>query len=184
MPMKVKFNAPVVLTLAIVSFAVLLADRFLGSRLIPAFFAVYPSFDPGSAPDYFRLFSHVFGHASWLHLSSNFMIILLVGPMLEEKYGSKNLFTLMVITALVTSVVNIIFFNNGLMGSSGIAFMMIMMSSFTNYRKGEIPLTFILVAAIFLSGEVANAFKTDNIAQFAHFLGGGCGSVFCLLKKA
>ena len=37
---------------------------------------------------YVRLFTHVLGHVDWEHFIGNMMYILLLGPMLEEKYGS------------------------------------------------------------------------------------------------
>ena len=40
---------------------------------------------------YVRLFTHSIGHENWDHLVGNFLYILLVGPMIEEKYGSINL---------------------------------------------------------------------------------------------
>jgi membrane associated rhomboid family serine protease len=64
------------------------------------------------------------------------------------------------------------------MGASGIVFMFIILSSLTNFRSGDIPLTFILVILLFLTREILEAFGNDNISQFAHVLGGITGSVF------
>jgi len=46
---------------------------------------------------------------------------------------------------------------------------------------GEVPLTFILVVVLFLARELLNAFGQDDISQFAHILGGFCGSLFGFL---
>jgi rhomboid protease GluP len=59
--------------------------------------------------------------------------------------------------------------------------MLILLSSFTNIRAGEIPLTFILIVVLFLTKEVTTAFAQDNISQFAHIIGGICGSFFGFL---
>ena len=56
--------------------------------------------------------------------------------------------------------------------------MMILLSSFTNFRAGTIPLTFILVLLFYVGNEVYSAFKSDQISQFAHIFGGLAGSVF------
>jgi membrane associated rhomboid family serine protease len=96
----------------------------------------------------------------------------------EEKYGSKRLLIMILLTALVTGILNILFFNTGLLGASGIVFMLILLSSFTNVRNGEIPITFILVAFLFLGKEVLESIQNDNISQFAHIIGGICGSIF------
>nr|HMP30396.1 rhomboid family intramembrane serine protease [Saprospiraceae bacterium] len=126
----------------------------------------------------FTLFSHVLGHANWGHLLGNMTFILLVGPIVEEKYGSKRLLTMILLTALVTGILNILFFNTGLLGASGVVFMLILLSSFTNVRAGEVPITFILVALLFLGKEIMESLQNDNISQFAHVIGGICGSFF------
>jgi len=180
--MRITYNAPVTLTFAIVSSVVLLADQLTGGSLIPAYFAVGGSMDLADPLDYVRLVTHVLGHGNWTHLVSNFAFILLLGPILEEKHGSPALLVMMVITALVTGILNVIFFATGLLGASGIVFMMILLGSFTNFRRGEVPLTFILVVVLYLAREVVTALQDDTISQFAHIAGGFCGSLFGFLR--
>lgn len=112
----------------------------------------------------------------------NFAFILLLGPILEEKYGSSGLFMMMAITAFVTGLINVLFLPTGLLGASGIVFMMILLVSFTNIRQGEIPLTFILIVVLFLVQEVVASFRSDSIAQFAHIAGGVIGSMFGFMR--
>ena len=128
--------------------------------------------------DIMTLFTHICGHANWAHLISNFTLILVVGPMLEVNYGSKQLLLMIVITALVTGILNAVLFRSALMGASGVVFMMILLSSFTNFSRGEIPLTFILVLILYMGVQIIESFYTDNISQFAHIAGGLCGSFF------
>ena len=98
--------------------------------------------------------------------------------MLEEKYGSKVLLEIMGITAVVTGLVNYIFFwNVGLCGASGVVFAFIILASFTGFKEGEIPLTFILVAIIFIGQQVYDGiFIRDNVSNLTHILGGIVGS--------
>jgi membrane associated rhomboid family serine protease len=129
------------------------------------------------------LFTHVLGHANWAHLVSNFSFILLIGPILEETYGSLSLVIMIIITALVTGILNVLFFPLGLLGASGVVFMMILLASFTNFNKGEVPLTFILVLILYLGRELLISFGSSpesngNISQFAHVVGGFIGSLF------
>jgi len=174
--MRIQYNSPVVLTYTFLSTFVLFLQTSTGINIMP-YFAVNGeiSFHP---VDFFRLFSHVIGHGDWNHLMGNFTFVLLLGPMLEEKYGSGNLFLMILVTAFVTGVLNIFFFNTGLLGASGVVFMMILLSSIVNLQKGRIPLTFILVLVLFLGKEVANAFTNNNISEFAHIVGGICGAIF------
>ena len=173
------FNAPVVLGFALVSLVVLGLDNLLGGRLIIRYFCVYRSSltDPFT---YLRLFTHVLGHADYSHYISNILLMLVVGPSLEDGYGSKNLLKAIVITALATGLVQFIFFpGTALLGASGIVFMMIVMSSFAGYKSGTIPVTLILVFALYVGQEVVDAvFKTDNVSQLTHIIGGICGAAF------
>jgi rhomboid protease GluP len=184
--MRIRYNAPVTLTFALISSLVLVADQVLGAGLIPALFTVPPKqhFSFASFPDWIRLFTHVAGHANWNHLLSNFAFILLLGPILEEKHGSMPLLAMMAITALITGLLNVLFSSAALLGASGIVFMMILIVSFTNFRSGEIPLTFLLIIALYVTKEVINFIKVDTngIAEFAHIAGGICGSLFGFLK--
>lgn len=176
------YNAPVVLTFALCAFLVHLANAWSGGVLSPAYFAALPDFDYASFWSWFRLVSHALGHKDMAHLASNFAVILLIGPILEEKYGSRALLVMILATSLVTGVLNTLFFNTGLMGASGVVFMMILLGSFANHKAGEIPLTFLLVVGIYLAGEVTAAFREDEVSQFAHVLGGLCGTVFGFRK--
>ncbi|HOV40035.1 MAG TPA: rhomboid family intramembrane serine protease, partial [Spirochaetales bacterium] len=145
--MRIRYNAPVTLNFTLLSFVVLLSDTLLGTGFTANLFSVPGRgvFQFSNPYHYIRLFTHVVGHISWAHFMGNFALLLLLGPILEEKYGSGSLLFMMMVTSLVTGVVNVLFLPTGLLGASGIVFMMIILVSFTNIRQGEIPLTFVLV---------------------------------------
>jgi rhomboid protease GluP len=186
--MKIKYNAPTTITFALACAVVLLISQFLtGGALVDNWFSVpgRGQFDAGSIFSYPRLILHALGHANWAHLFGNLSILLLLGPILEQTYGSFSLLLMMGITALVTGVINVLVFPTGLMGASGIVFMMILLASFTNFNKGEIPLTFILIMVLYLGQEVWRAItQRDQVSQFAHIIGGFCGSLFGFFKPA
>ena len=184
--MRIKYNAPAVLTFAIICAVALLLTKTLLPGLIDKWFMVLGrgSFSPGRFRHWVCLITHVAGHANWQHLIGNFSLILLIGPMLEENYGTKALIIMMLITALITGVLNVLLFKTSLLGASGVVFMMILLSSFTNFSKGEIPLTFILVVILYLGSELVNSLKSDNISNFAHIVGGFCGSLFGFFRSA
>ena len=175
--MKLEYNAPVILSFTLIATTVMIVDTIFGG-FTHSLFAFPGTFDFGAPLDYFRLFSYTAGHANWPHLMGNFAIILLIGPILEEKYGSADLLFMMVVTALVSSTLSIMLFDNGGLGASGIVFMFIILSSFVNYKTGTIPMTFVLVALLYLGEEVVRAFSNDNISQFGHIVGGIVGGLF------
>lgn len=175
----IRFNAPVVLSFAIISLLVLVLDSVTGGASTARLFCVYraPLTDPLT---YVRFFTHVLGHSGYSHYMGNMLLLLLVGPGLEEKYGSRNLLLTIVITALATGLVQFLLFpHSALLGASGVVFMMIVLSSFTAMRRGEIPVTLILVVIFYLGGEIMDGlFKQDSISQITHIVGGLCGLVF------
>lgn len=184
--MRVKYNAPTTLSFAFLSAFVLLADQLLLHSLTQNFFMVSGrgGFSAGNPLDWLRLFTHVIGHADWNHLVSNFAFILLIGPILELTYGSLSLLFMIAVTALITGVMNILVFPTALLGASGVVFMMILLASFTNFNRGEVPLTFILILVLYLGREILNSFQSNNISEFAHIVGGFCGSLFGFFRPA
>lgn len=178
---KIKYNAPVTLTFALVSFLVLLLGNYTGGASTMMLFCCYKSswFD---VLTYVRLFGHVLGHVDMDHFISNMLLILLLGPILEEKYGSKRLLLLMSITAFVTGLIHMLFFDSALLGASGIVFMMIILASMVSFKSGQIPLTMIVVIVLYLGQEIVNGIiTTDNVSQLTHIIGGACGAVFGLV---
>ena len=185
--LKITFNAPVVLSLAAISFIATLLNYVTGGASGRVLFMTYHS--PLSSPmTWVRAFTHIFGHADWTHLIGNMSYLLLLGPMLEEKYSSQTLAGVIAVTAVVTSVVNYIFFPGiALCGASGVVFAFILLSSFTEFREGEIPVTFILVAVFFLGQQIYDGITVrDNISNMAHIVGGIIGGLlgYGLNKKS
>lgn len=182
---KITLNAPLVLIFAALCLLASILGLITGNASTQLLFSTYHSslLDPLT---YVRAFTHVLGHGSWEHLASNMAYVLLLGPLLEEKYGWRTLLVVMLTTALACSLVNYVLFpNTALLGASGIVFAFILLGSVTNAREGEIPLTFILVAFIFLGQQVFEGiFVADNVSQLSHIIGGlvGAGAGFLLVR--
>ena len=176
---KIKYNSPVILTFTIISFAALLLNYITGGWTNRMFFSVYRS-SMASPMYYIRLIGHVFGHSGWEHFSGNIITLLLIGPLLEEKYGSMNIGILLIVTAVLTGIVNILFFpGTALLGASGIVFALIMLTSLSSMRGEGIPLTFLIVAIFYFGGQLYEGlFIKNNIANLTHILGGILGCVF------
>ena len=177
----IDYNAPVTLTFSLICLLVLGLGIYTDNASTRMFFMTYNGgwFNPLT---YLRLFTYIFGHANWDHFIGNIMYILILGPMIEEKYGSIKLMKMIAITAVIGGLANnIVFPNVRLCGASGIVFMMIILASATSFEKGQVPLTLILVLIIYLGGEIYDAlYVDDNISQLAHIAGGICGAVFGL----
>ena len=180
----IDMNAPVILWLTIIALGVLIVDLVTPVNMTLLLGARRTSLiDP---LQYLRLFTHVTVHANISHFVGNFMMILAIGPMVEEKYGSDRLILITVLTALITGLVNVIFFPfTVVVGASGIVFMLILMASFTNIRQGKLPVTVLLVAVLYIGNEIMlGLFTASNISRISHIVGGLCGAVFGVVVHA
>ncbi|MBO7709982.1 MAG: rhomboid family intramembrane serine protease [Lachnospiraceae bacterium] len=176
--LKIVVNAPVVIGFVTLMFIATLSGILTGGSSTRLLFKTWHS-SLLSPLTYLRFFTHVLGHTGWSHFMGNASYILLLGPMMEEKYGSVSLLKVIVITAVITGVIKYIFFPGvALCGASGVVFAFIVLTSFTGFGAGEIPLSFILIAIIFIGQQVyEGAFVRDDISQLSHIAGGIIGAV-------
>ncbi|MCQ2189940.1 MAG: rhomboid family intramembrane serine protease [Paludibacteraceae bacterium] len=173
---KVTFNAPVTLVFLSLMLAATIGN-YLTLGAVNKLFGCsnYLSFNPMVMIGYF---THIFCHGNLSHFFGNAIYILLLMPLLEEKYGSLSLILMIFTTAVITGILNAILLPTGLVGASGIVFMCIIMSSLTMCKSGEIPFTFILVFIFYIGQEVLNGiFVADNVSRFGHIIGGCCGAI-------
>lgn len=183
--LKLSYNAPVTLTFSLLCLIALILGNVTGGWTTWNLFSVYRcTLDPLA---FFRFFGHVLGHSSFEHFMGNIIFILLLGPLVEDRFGSWNTLWAILVTALITGLIYFIFFpGSALLGASGIVYMMILMASFGGAKNGVIPITLILVAVFYLGGELWNAvFEDNNVSELAHIVGGICGMLigFALTGK-
>lgn len=180
---KFDYNAPVILTYFFICLIILIVDKLCKGKFSATFFTTYKNDSLLNPLTYFKLVSHSLGHADWDHLYSNFIKILLIGPLIEEKYGSINLLIAMILTSLIIGIVNKLFGKGGILGASGVAYMLILLSSFVNMENGKIPITLTLIILFFVVDEVIKLFrrKKDGVSHLGHITGAICGVVFGIL---
>ena len=54
---------------------------------------------------------------------------------------------------------------------------MILLASFTSYKDGKLPATFILVFILYIGQQVYQGiFLQDNVSNLTHIIGGGIGA--------
>ena len=172
-----QYNSLVILSYFFICLLTLFLNKITNGRSNKYFFSSYRSslFNPLT---YFRMIGHIFGHSDWNHFMNNFMIILLIGPMIEEKYGSINLLIMIGITGVITALVNMIISKKAILGASGIAFMLIILSSLVNIENGKIPITLILICLFYIVNEIySGILKKDNVSHLSHIIGAVCGGV-------
>ncbi len=174
----ISFNSPAVLAFVGICLLERILSEITGGNSTDTFFCVYRSslLNPMT---WIRCVTHIFGHADWNHFIGNMMYILILGPMLEEKHGTKNIILVVLATALITGIADMLFFPKyRFLGASGVVFAFILLSSITVTEEGKIPLTFILVALLYIGQQIYEGITVkDQVSQITHIIGGGTGSV-------
>ncbi|WP_149554738.1 rhomboid family intramembrane serine protease [Treponema pectinovorum] len=187
---RLSYNAPVTLTFSLCCIFIVVLDQYLTrGKIVRMFFAVpgnknsnFP-FDWTNALCYIKLFIHVFGHADINHLLGNLSFILLLGPLMEERYGSLRLAFMMILTAFITGLINALFLTTFLAGSSGIGFMLIVLASLSTLKQHTIPFSFIMIIGVYIARELISP-SEQNVSTIAHIIGGLCGSVFAFIHSS
>jgi len=175
---KVKYNAPVILTYTMIAFVVFLIDAYMVTDFAKKYFSV-STFSFYNPMDYFRMISHTMGHSGWPHFFGNIILIAAIGPLLEEKYGKWRTLSLLLFTALWSGLYTVLFSSVGMYGGSGLVFALIVAASISNHKEGGgIPLTFVLIVLIFILKEVAGLFVDDGISHIGHLIGGAVGAFY------
>ena len=99
-----KYNSYVILTYFFLSLIVLILKNITNRKTNKLFTSGRDSIlNPLT---YIRMFTHILGHTNYNHFKNNFLYILLIGPMIEEKYGSINLLIMILITSFITALIN------------------------------------------------------------------------------
>ena len=180
--MRITVNAPFSIIFSIVAIAAYFL--FQADGTIPRMLMLHGDFQFSNWEWYVSLVGYTMGHANLEHLIGNISIILLIGPFVEKRWGTRRLLIMVSITGLVTALVHIFFWDHVLIGASGIVFMLIVLSSLVDLRAKEIPLTFILIVLLFLGQEVMRSFGEDQVSQFAHISGGVLGAIFGFMYRS
>lgn len=171
------FNAPLMISFSLLSLLALALSTLTGGLSDRLVFSVYRS---SMSPLFIlRLFCHVLGHSSFTHLVTNIALILSLGPIVEEHFGSIRVLIMFAITAVVSAIFHLVLGNpnSALLGASGIVYMLIFLASTSGTNRGEIPITLIAVCALYLTQEItAGLFSADNISHMTHIVGGLCGA--------
>ena len=176
---ELDYNSPVILTYLFLSLGACLLNGITRGRSNTLLFTNYRSslFNPLT---YIRMVTHCIGHLNFDHLIHNFLFILLIGPMIEEKYGSIPLIVMFAITSVVIALFNMIFNDYVITGASGNVYMLIVLSSFSNLTEGKIPLTLILILIFYIASEVRKSITEGNkkVYHDGHLIGAIMGIVF------
>ena len=175
---NLQYNSVLILSYFFISLIALILNTITSGKTNQVLFSSYRS-SPLNPLTYIRFFTHAIGHTGWHHFSSNFLTMLLIGPMIEEKYGTLNLLIMMLITAGVTGIINTIISKKAILGASGNVYILIIHSSMVKLEVGKIPLRLVLIFLFYKPNEIIEGiFVKDNVSHMGHLIGAICGVIF------
>ena len=214
---KFEYDSPLTLSFVLICAVIFVFDALvLKLKLIPLMLTC-PGAKEGFPPELMQLFAkstaafdfanplhylgmilHIFGNASFPQLFVNSLIILILGTILEERYGSSVLALMIAISALVSGVLNACISPLPVSGATSVAFMMIILASLMTLTKRKVLCTWLLAFILYFAyrlyvcsvcpisvsdGESAFVvFLRKNITTFTSLAGGICGSLFGFLS--
>ena len=177
-----KYNAPVTLTFALLSLLALALNELTDGWTTQNLFCFFKS--PFS--DYLtypRAVLHVLGNTSLTTCTGNIIVLLVIGPAAEERFGSAKVLFAVLLTALAgAAIMWFLFPESTIMGASGVLFCMMLLTSFASMRGGAIPITLILVIILYLGSEILQAVTgTAGLQELTHIAGGVVGLLLGLV---
>ena len=190
---KVAYDAPVTLTFVIVCAFIFLLNIFLAKNgkagglekifASPTNQAGVLPFIPSAPISYVRLLFYIFGAAvgGASVLFTNLILIMLLGPAMEERYGSTIIGIMIFVSALFSGVLNACFSSDSLIGAVPVVCMMIFLNAFMSFSKKKFPLSFAAVMVFFVLLQI---FEGEGAIRIIICIAGGlCGSLFAFLTS-
>ena len=106
---------------------------------------------------------------------------MLLGPAMEERYGSVIIGIMIFVSALFSGVLNACFCAESLVGAVPVVCMMIFLNAFMSFSKKTFPLSFAAVIVLFVFLEI---FSGAGVVRIIICIAGGlCGSLFAFLTS-
>jgi len=187
--LKIVYDAPATLSFVFICIALFILDNLVFKQKISGFLMSptvsngHLPFNPTKIGTYFRLISYSFGAASSTALIINMIFVLLMGPTMEERYGTVVIAIMMFVSALFAGVLNSCFCRYQLTGCEAIVFMMILLNSFLSLSKKKIPLSFVMIFILFILKDNLERNANGSIGIIINIAGGLCGSLFAFLTS-
>ena len=191
MKLKIKFDydAPVTLTFTLLSLLLFLIDLiFLENKLDSSFFMTSTvsgdfQFSFASFNSYLRLFLYVFGRGNTIFFFSRLVIITLLGPRMEERFGSGVIGIMILVSTLFTGVLSACSCKLPFNGADPIVFMLILLDMLFHISKKTVSLSSALATALFIACLFVSPNQNGMIGVLVVLAGGLCGSLFAFMAS-
>lgn len=188
--LKFHYDSPVMLSFAFITLIIFVLDTFALKGKLKEMWLVTPTAAGGQFPFAFsdfrsilRLFVHVFGYSQNEILICNLIFILLLGPQMEERYGSVIIGIMIFVSSLFSGVLNACFCKNAVCGAEPVVFMLILLWTMMQLSRSKISASAIAVIALFIAMLIFRKNPNGVVGVAVIAAGGLCGSLFAFLTS-
>lgn len=184
------YDSPVSLSFVILSVLILVLDLTVLKLKLNQSILLSPTSSAGAFPfafsdvkSIFRLFLYIFGGTDKTVFLTNCLLIILMGPEMEERYGSIIIGIMIFVAAFFAGVLNACFCKNPMSGCNSVVFMFILLDTILTFSKKRIKATSIAIIALFICREVFIGNVNGAVGVMITIAGGLCGSLFAFLAS-
>ena len=188
--LKFHYDSPVMLSFALITLIIFVLDACALKGKLKDMWLLAPTAAGGQFPFSFsdfpsilRLFIHVFGYSQSEVLICNLIFILLLGPQMEERYGSVIIGIMIFVSSLFSGVLNACFCKNAVCGAEPVVFMLILLWTMMQLSRSKISASAIAVIALFIAMLVSRKNPNGLVGVSVIVAGGLCGSLFAFLTS-
>jgi len=173
----------VALSLIAVNVTVFILQQVLGNSFTEAFLLI--SSDIWHRP--WILLTSMFLHGSFNHILFNMYGLMIFGPLLEQKIGSKRFLTIYLFSGLVAALLSSLFYARAL-GASGaimgiIGALVVLMPDLRLLLFFIIPMPLWMAGIVWIAIDAWGVLVPSGVANIAHLIGMGTGMMYALYIK-
>lgn len=188
--LKFSYDAPVSLSMAILILVLFLIDTLIIKKPLIAQCIQAPTVGAGSAPFAFSspkallgVLFHIFSYMDFNLLLCDLIFIMLLGPFMEERYGSVIIGIMIFVASLFSGVLNACFCKFPASGSTCVVFMLILLDAMMNISKKKISASSIAVLILFIIRLYLVKNENGIIDVIIVIAGGLCGSLLAFMAS-
>ena len=186
--LKFSYDAPVTLSFVIICALLFLLNTLVIKNGALGKILASPTTQAGALPfivkqpvSYLRLLLYIFGSGEVNNFITYILIVLLLGPAMEERYGSVIIGIMIFVAALFSGVLNACFCVESLTGPVPVVCMMIFLTAFMSFSNKTVPITFLATIIFFVYFSITSGIGAVRL--IICIAGGLCGSLFAFLTS-
>lgn len=188
--LKFSYDAPVTITMALLLLVLFMIDSLIIKSPVIAKFLMAPTTASGTVPFAFSspkallgVLLHIFSYTDLSQLLCDVVFLLLLGPFMEERYGSVIIGIMIFVASLFSGVLNACFCKAPVSGAACVVFMLILLDFLMSLSKKKIAAASLFALIIFVV-RLATAKSENGFVDVVIVMAGGlCGSLFAFIAS-